>query len=63
MKCHYTPEKHVILSQMSTEGQLGDFKIWGLGFGLSFARVYLFSLNVIVYRWKPCGEQYRIRLQ
>lgn len=63
MKCHYIPEKHIILSQMSREAQMGNFKNWGLGFGLSFAWVYLFSLNVTVYCWKTCGKQYRIRLQ
>lgn len=63
MKCHYIPEKHVTLSQMSAEPQLGHFKTWGLGTGLGFAWACLFSLNVTVYCWKTCGEQYRMRLQ
>lgn len=62
MKCHYTPEKHVILFQMSVEPQLGDFKIWGLGFGLGFAWGFSsFFLNFIVYCWKTHGRQYRER--
>lgn len=39
MKCHYTPEKYVIWSQMSIEAQMGRFKIWRLRYGLGFAWV------------------------
>lgn len=61
MKYHYIPEKHIILSQMSIEAQLGDFNICRARNGLELCLGCLFSLNVIVYCWKTCAEQVQNR--